>query len=69
MSGSNYRVVKTAKGFGVFKVYYDTLGKPCKKDVEPVFGEYSSSACGLIDYVESIQLAFEKASLDEEEIS
>ncbi|MBX2869375.1 MAG: hypothetical protein KTR18_11905 [Acidiferrobacterales bacterium] len=68
MSATNYRVIQTAKGFGVFKVYYDSRGKPYKRDVEPVFAEYSNSACGLLDYVERIQLAFEKDSLAESDI-
>ena len=68
MSASNFRVVETEKGFAIFQVYYDTLGKPCRKDAEPVFGQYSSSSCGLLDYIESIQLAFEKGTLKENEI-
>jgi len=60
MAANNYRVVETENGFAVFKVYYDALGNPIGKDASPVMEFFSSSPCGLLDHIESIQLAFEK---------
>jgi len=68
MSGKNFRVVNTERGYSVFEVFYDSRGKPVRRSDQPILQCYADTSCGLSDWLETIQLAFEKPSLDDSEV-
>lgn len=51
----NYKIVNTEKGYGIFEVYYNAAGEPCRMTAEPIVDIYSDTHEELLLEIELIR--------------
>lgn len=69
MSGSNFRIVQTDKGYSIFEVFYDSTGHVVGRSQRPMIDCYADTACGVTDWLEAISLAAEKPGITREQMA
>ena len=65
----NYRVVKTAGGYGVFEVYYDDDGKPISRTEDPILDFLLEEPEGIREELKTITAACDAPTLLDSEIT